>query len=418
MRSDESHFHHRLVTIPIMILVSISLVWMIFTQVDEVVRGRGKVIPSSQTKVLQHLEGGIVEEIFVKEGERVKKGDAIYRLKNAMFDSDSDKKAISLLAYKAKSQRLKAQIGFAELVFSEDIKEAMMAEDEENIYKQEMQHYHDELSTLEDKLKQSKLEKKQKSQRLVNLRNELKTANENLAISKKLLSQGATSKKQYLSELSKKQALSTQINSIKNDLPISEEKISEAQNKIKSFTSQTKSKWLKKLSEVETKIKQLSAEEQAQNDREERKMIVSPVNGVVKKLYFHTIGGIVKSGDRIAEITPIDDTLIIEARIKTNDRGQVVVGEKVSIEITAYNYAKFGLLSGELISISSDSFVDKNGGDYYEVKVKADKHGFSNDKPIMPGMVANINILTGKKTIMEYILKPLKDISRNALHEK
>ncbi len=418
MIEHESHFNHRLVTVPIMILMSLFLVWSIFTQVDEVVRGHGKVIPSSQTKILQHLEGGIVEKIFVKEGQKVKKGDPIYRLKNAMFDSDSNKKAISLLAYKAKRERLKAQIGFEKLIFSEDIEEAMMAEDEKNIYNQEMQHYHDELSTLQDKLKQSKLEKKQKAQRLENLKNELKTANENLSISKKLLKQGATSKKQYLTELSKKQALSTQISSLKSDLPIAQEKISESKNKIKSFTSQTKAKWLKKLSEVETKIKQLSAEEHAQNDREARKVVVSPVNGVVKKLYFYTIGGIVKSGDRIAEITPIDDTLIIEARIKTNDRGQVMVGQKVSIEITAYNYAKFGLLSGELISISSDSFVDKNGGDYYEVKVKADKHGFSSDKPIMPGMVANINILTGKKSIMRYLLKPLKDISRNALHEK
>ena len=415
---EEKSWNHRIVTLPIIIFSTLFILWTIFTQVDEVVRGQGKVIPSSQTKVLQHLEGGIVEEIFVKEGQEVKKGDAIYKLKNASSQSDSNKKEISLLAYKAQSQRLQAQVAFGKLTFSDDIKEANMAEDEKNIFRQEMQNFNDELSTLQDRLKQSKLEKKQKSSRLANLRTELKTASQNLAIVEKLVKKGAASKTQYLAELSKKQSLVTEITDIKNTIPIMIEKISESLNKIKSYKSETKSKWLKKLSEVQTKIKQLSEEKHAQSDREERKVVVSPVNGLVKKLYFHTIGGIIKSGDRIAEITPIDDNLVIEARIKTNDRGQVRIGQKVSIEITAYNYAKFGLLKGELISISSDSFSEKNGGDYYDVKVHADKHGFSTDKPIMPGMVSNINILTGKKSIFEYILKPLKDISRNALHEK
>ena len=415
---EENSWNHRIVTFPIILFSALFIAWTVFTEVDEVVRGEGKVIPSSQTKVLQHLEGGIVEDIFVKEGQEVKKGDAIYRLKNATSESDSNQKEISLLAYKAQSQRLQAQVAFGKLVFSKDIDDAMMSEGERNIFKQEMQNFKDELSTLKDRLSQSKLEKKQKSSRLANLRSELKTANENLTIVEKLVQKGAASKRQYLDELSKKQSLVTEITDIKNSIPIMKEKISESENKIKSFKSETKSKWLKKLTEVEIKIKQLSEEKHAQSDREERKVIVSPVNGLVKKLHFHTIGGIIKSGDRIAEITPIDDTLIIEAKIKTNDRGQVMIGQDVSIEITAYNYAKFGLLAGELIAISSDSFIDKNGGDYYEVKVQATKHEFASDKPIMPGMVSNINILTGKKTIFEYILKPLKDISRNALHEK
>jgi HlyD family secretion protein/adhesin transport system membrane fusion protein len=413
----EHGWNHRFVTLPIILFSTFFILWTIFTEVDEVVRGNGKVIPSSQTKVLQHLEGGIVEEIFVKEGQKVKKGAPIYKLKNASSQSDSNQKEISLLAYKAQSQRLQAQVDFSKLVFSEDI-DANLADSERNIFKSQMRNFNDELSTFKDRLSQSKLEKKQKSSRLANLRSELKTATENLAISEELVKKGAASKKQYLTELSKKQSLVTEITDIKSGIPIMGEKISESQNKIKSFKSETKSKWLKKLSDVETKIKQLSEEKNAQSDREERKVVISPVNGVVKKLYFHTIGGIIKSGDRIAEITPVDDNLVIEAKIKTNDRGQVVMGQDVSIEITAYNYAKFGLLEGNLISISSDSFVDKNGMDYYEVKVQALKHEFASDKPIMPGMVANINILTGKKTIFEYILKPLKDISKNALHEK
>jgi len=417
MMIEESGWNTRLVTFPIIVFCTLFITWTVFAEVNEVVRGDGKVIPSSQTKVLQHLEGGIVEELFVKEGQEVKKGEAIYRLKNATSQADSNQKKISLLAFKAQSLRLKAQIDFGKLVFPKEI-DAILSQSETNIFKEEMRNFNDELSTFKDRLSQSKLEKKQKVSRLENLRVELKTARENLAISENLVKKGAASKKQLLAELAKKQSLVTDITDIKNSIPIMSEKISELNNKIKSFKSEIKSKWLKKLSDIETKIKQLAEEKHAQSDREERKVIVSPVNGIVKKLYFHTIGGIIKSGDRIAEITPIDDNLVIEAKIKTNDRGQVVMGQEVSIEITAYNYAKFGLLEGNLISISSDSFVDKSGVDYYEVKVQALKHEFASDKPIMPGMVANINILTGKKTIFEYILKPLKDISKNALHEK
>jgi HlyD family secretion protein/adhesin transport system membrane fusion protein len=410
---DERSWNHRIVTLPIMAFMAVFIVWSIFSEVDEVVRGDGKVIPSSQTKVIQHLEGGIVDSIYVKEGQNVKKGDPIYRLKNASSQANSKKKEISLVSLSAEHKRVQAQVDFKDISQLVDLDDS-----QRDIFRQEMQNFDDEISGLKDKLSQSKLEKKQKSSRLKNLRNELKTASENLKISKSLLEKGAASKKQYLAELSKKQSLQTQISDIKSSIPIIDQKISEANNKIKSFRSQIKSKWLKKLSEIETKIKQLKEDKSAQKDRESRKVVTSPVNGIVQKLYFHTMGGIVKPGDRIAEITPVDDKLIIEAKIKTIDRGQVIVGQDVSIAITAYNYAKFGLLEGKLLSISPDSFSDKNGMSYYEVKVKADKYNFAKDKPILPGMVADINILTGKKTIFRYILKPLKDISKNALHEQ
>jgi HlyD family secretion protein/adhesin transport system membrane fusion protein len=179
-----------------------------------------------------------------------------------------------------------------------------------------------------------------------------------------------------------------------------------------------KTEWLKKLSEVEVKIASLKETEVASSDREKRQLITSPVDGIVKKLYFNTIGGIVKSGDRIAEITPIDDSLVIEAKIKTNDRGDLVVGQDVAIEISAYSYSKYGYLKGKLIYISPDSFSEQNGLSYYTVKIKADHYEVAKGKEILPGMMATIHIKTGKKTILEYILKPLKDIQKNALIEK
>ncbi len=414
----QKEWNYKIVVWPIMAFVSFFIFWSYFSEIDELVRGEGKVVPSSQTKILQHFEGGIVESIFVKEGDRVKSGSAIYKLKNLSSKSDLKQKEIELVALGAKKKRLQAQIEFKEEINFSDFTD-ISVENEKQIFKSEMKNFFEQKSMLQDKLDQSRLEKKQKSSKLLNLKSELKIAKENLSIIKKLLNKGATSKKKYLSELAKKQSLVTQTSDIKSSIPIITQKINENLTKMKSLNSEKKSLWLKEFAKVDIEYQKLLEKNRANDDREYRKIVTSPVNGVVKKLNFHTIGGIVKSGDQIAEITPMDDSLVIEGKIQTIDRGQIYTGQEVSIEVTAYNYAKYGLLKGKLISISPDSFVAQDGvNSYYKVRVKAKNYEFADDKPILPGMVANINILTGKKTVLEYLIKPLKDINRVALSEQ
>jgi HlyD family secretion protein/adhesin transport system membrane fusion protein len=212
--------------------------------------------------------------------------------------------------------------------------------------------------------------------------------------------------------------LITQIGTLKNDIPIINQQIKSAMTKMTTFKSEMKSKWLEELNECKIKAIKLKENQIASIDRESRQLITSPVNGVIKKLNFNTLGGIIKSGDNIVEITPLDDTLIIEAKIKSNDRGDLIVGQDVSIEISAYSYSKYGFLKGKLIFISPDSFTDSDNSSHYIVKVEAKNHKVAEGKEIIPGMVATIHIKTGKKTILTYILKPLKDISHNALIEK
>ncbi len=403
----------------IIIIVSIFLTWAYFAKVDEVVRGRGKVIPSSQTKIIQHLEGGIVEKIYVKEGDKVKKGSAIYRLKNAFSQSDLKVKEIDLFSLKVTKQRLESQIAFKKkLIFPKEMMNKKLVLDEIDIFNNEMKRYFEQNSILENKLFQARLEKKKAKQKLANLKTEYRIAQENLRIMDNLRKKGAASKQQYLNQLAKKQSLYTQVSDLKSSLEINTQKIEEASTNIYKFKSETKSKWLKELSDINLKIEKLKQKSEADEDREKRKVVVSPVDGIVKKLYFHTIGGIIKSGDRLAEITPIDDSLIIEAKIKTNDIAKVWVNQDVSIEITAYNYSKYGMIKGKVISISPDSFTDRDNSMYYLVRVKADHYEFAPDKLIVPGMVANINILTGKRTIMEYLLQPFIEVSKHAFTEK
>jgi membrane fusion protein, adhesin transport system len=171
------------------------------------------------------------------------------------------------------------------------------------------------------------------------------------------------------------------------------------------------------LNRVRVQMNKLLEKGKANTDRETRKVIVSPVNGKINKLYFYTVGGIIKPGDKVAEITPIGESLSIEAQIKTSDRAMIWEGQKVNVEITAFDFSKYGMLEGTLVSISPDSFSDEKGNSYYKIKVETTQASFSENEIVLAGMVANLNILTGKKSILEYILKPLKDIQSQSLKE-
>ena len=417
----ESRWNYRVVYIPIVLFMSVFLIYSYFAKLDEVVRASGRVIPSSQNQVIQHLEGGIVSKIYVKEGEIVEKGDKLYLLSQEFFTSDKNSKEMELLALNVKEKRLLA-LSQDKNSFKADkkaIKEIpSILSNEQNIFQNERDNYKKHLALLEDELEAKKLELIEKSTKLTNVQVELNIADENVKIQENLVKKGAASRKEYLLELAKKQSLYTSVESLKNSIPIIKEEIDKAKKKIQTFKYEAHTTFLKELSEVRLKIKKLNQSSSASDDRESRKLMVSPVKGVVNKLYFHTIGGIIKAGDKVAEITPLDDILIIEAKVNPKDRAQIYVDQNASVEITAYDYSKYGMLEGKVISISADSFVDNNNFIYYEVKIKTTKNSFGKDEIIRSGMLANVNILTGKKSILEYILKPIKDIKKNSLGEK
>ncbi len=418
---EEKKWNYYVSVIPIMLFFIAFISWATFSEVDEVVRGSGKVVPSGQTKILQNLEGGIVSDIRVKEGDTVKKGQIIYTLSNEFFKADLKSKEIDLLAFKASAIRLEASIDEKEEIsFPDELEEKIpdIIENEKKIFFEDLKNKKTKINITKDQLKQKEYKLKEAETKFENLSLELNLAQTNMQILESLYKKKVVSKKEYIGELSKKQNIVTKLSETRNSIPIIKEEIQEAQKKIQSVKSEIKTKYLEKYSSLKAEINKLIEKNKANTDRELRKHIASPVNGIINKLYFHTIGGIVKSGDKVAEITPLDDSLTIEARVATSSRAQIWAGQKVSVEITAYDFSKYGLLDGKLISISPDSFEDRNGNIYYLVKVKVDSNQFAPELPILPGMIANVNILTGKKTILQYIIKPLKDISNNALGEK
>ena len=417
---EEKDWNYYTTVMPIMLFFIIFLSWAAFSQIDETIKGTGKVVPSGQTKVIQNLEGGIVSAILVNEGDNVKKGDTIYNLSNAFFSADSITKEIDLLTFQAILIRLDALIENKTVVdFPEELKQKIpeIVENETKIFYEDLENNQRKIEIARDQFNQKDYKLRETKIRFNNLSIELNLAMENMKILDELLNKKVASRKEYIAELSKKQSIVTQIEETRNSIPILQEELEEARKKIASAESENKSKLLSKYTEVKTEINKLVEKNKANADREQRKSVISPVNGIINKLYFYTEGGIVKPGDKLAEITPIEDNLTIEAKIKSSDRAFIWEGQDVSIEITAYDFSRYGLLNGKLISISPDSFEDKNGSIYYIAKINADVNSFGEELPILPGMVANVNILTGKKTVLEYILKPLKDIRKNALSE-
>ena len=418
---EETKWNYYVSVVPIMLFFVAFITWASFSEIDEVVRGSGKVIPSSQTKTLQNLEGGIIANINVKEGESVQKGDVIYTLSNEFFKADLRSKEIDLLAFKASATRLKASIDEKTSVsFPKEMQEKIpdIIENEKRIFQEDLRNKNTKIEIARDQLKQKEFKLKEAQTKFDNLSLELNLAQVNMKILENLYKKKVVSKKDYIQELGKKQSIVTKLSQTRNSIPIIQEEIEEAKGKIKSVKSEIRTKHLSRYSALKAEINKLIEKNKANTDRELRKDVISPVNGVINKLHFYTIGGIVKPGDKLAEITPIEDALTIEAKIRTSDRAFIWSGQDVSVEITAYDFSKFGLLNGKLVSISPDSFEDRNGNIYYITKIKADVNQFAPDLPILPGMIANVNILTGKKTILEYIIKPLKNIGKNALIEQ
>lgn len=418
---QESRFNYYRVVIPIMLFVTSFFIWAYFAEIDEVVKAQGKVIPSSQIKNLQHLEGGIISEILVSEGERVKEGQLLYKIKNQFFKSQIVESEIEILANQAKYMRISALLEEKKiLLLSDEIQKRIpdVYKNEHSIFQEIQNKMHHQIDILSDQLSQKKSQLRELEIRLENLTIEYGLARDNMKIQESMRKKQVISEEKYLQHLSNKQKIFTQLEETRYTIPSIKSEIEEYTSKIANEKSKIRSELFKELGEVAVEIEKLQESIKTYRDRELRTGIISPVSGVVNKLNYHTIGGIIKAGESVAEISPIEDELMIEAKVKASDRAYIFPSQEVSIEVTAYNFARYGMISGELIGISPDSTLDeKSGESYYTLRIRANRYEFDENSPILVGMTVNVSILTDKRTILEYILKPVRDIGYRAFKE-
>lgn len=399
------------------------ILWAGLANIDEVTRGDGKAIPSSRLQKIQNLEGGIITEVFIREGQVVNAGDPLLRLDDTRFASNVGETEADRLALLSRIERLNAEINGQELVLSEEItmQAPKIAAGEKELYNSRRQQLHNEISGLEEQLIQRQQELRDFSAKEIQFRNSLGLLQQEIKMSEPLIAEGAISKVEVLRLRRAEVETRGQLDSIKLSIPRAESAIKESENKIEETRSRYKSEALSQLSEAQTSLNKIEATGKALEDRVNRTLVVSPVRGIVQQVLVNTIGGVIQPGSDLVEIVPLDDKLLVEAKIRPQDIAFLHPGQDAIIKLTAYDYTIYGGLKGQLEQISPDTVTDKEGNSFYIIRLRTDKNYLGTvDKPllIIPGMVASVDIITGKKTILSYLLKPIIRAKAEALRER
>ena len=400
------------------------LLWANFAVIDEVTKGDGKAIPSSKIQKIQNLEGGIVSEMFVKEGQIVEAGAPLIRLDDTRFASNVGETEADRLSMLLRVERLSAEVDDRPLNFPEDVLKAVpgQAKSEESLYISRRQQLHDEIGGLQEQLIQRQQELREFSSKQAQYRQQLGLQRQEINMSEPLVAQGAVSPVEVLRLKRAEVETRGQLDATTLAIPRAESAIKEVQRKIDETRGKFRSEALTQLNEARTDLNKAQATGKALEDRVSRTLVTSPVRGIVNKLLVNTIGGVIQPGSDMVEIVPLDDTLLVEAKIRPQDIAFLHPGQEAIVKFTAYDYTIYGGLKAKLEQIGADTITDEDKKTtYYIIKVRTERsHLGTDEKPllIIPGMVASVDIITGKKSVLSYLLKPIIRARAEALHER
>ncbi|WP_332765865.1 HlyD family type I secretion periplasmic adaptor subunit [Pseudomonas koreensis] len=400
------------------------MLWANFAVIDEVTKGDGKAIPSSKIQKIQNLEGGIVSELFVKEGQIVEAGAPLIRLDDTRFASNVGETEADRLSMLLRVERLSAEVDDRPLSFPEDVLKAVpgQAKSEESLYISRRQQLHDEIGGLQEQLIQRQQELREFSSKQAQYRQQLGLQRQEINMSEPLVAQGAVSPVEVLRLKRAEVETRGQLDATTLAIPRAESAIKEVQRKIDETRGKFRSEALTQLNEARTDLNKAQATGKALEDRVSRTLVTSPVRGIVNKLLVNTIGGVIQPGSDMVEIVPLDDTLLVEAKIRPQDIAFLHPGQEAIVKFTAYDYTIYGGLKAQLEQIGADTITDEDKKTtYYMIKVRTERsHLGTDEKPllIIPGMVASVDIITGKKSVLSYLLKPIIRARAEALHER
>lgn len=420
---DELPLHRHLQFLTIVGCIFVFLIWASFAKIDQVARGEGKVIPSSQIQEIQHQEGGTVEAIMVKEGSRVEIGQVLLRLSNVGAQSDLGASEQKYGGLQAKIVRLQAEASNLEPDFPEALKTAVpeSVSQEMSTFRSNKLRLDSELSVLRSQLNQRQQEVNEITTKISDINRVIGLAQDEINMIRPLVERGSAPKRDMLQMDQNMAQHSTELNGLRAALPRARSAVEEANARLRDATTQFRATAQGELAQTQLDMQTIGQTLGGLEDRKARTEIRSPVDGIVKDLRTNTVGGVVKPGDTVAEIVPTNDNLLVEARIRPSDIAFIYPGQKAMIKLTAYDFSVYGGLPGEVADISADSITDEKGNSFYRVKVRTNMTTIRHDGqelPIIPGMVATADILTGERTIMEYMLKPLMKTVDSAMRER
>lgn len=388
------------------------VVWASLAEIDEITRGDGDVIPYGQNQIIQNLEGGIVEAILIEEGQVVKAGETILKIKNVQSTSQSRTNQMKYYELEAKRMRLFSEANSVpfkdsksdDVYFSNQIRLAKRLYNSDKI---EYTAKDDSFISLINQKKQSLTEAKA---RVRSLEKSLEFVTEEIEMTAPMVQEGIKSKVDFLK-------LKREANGIENDIEgarLSLPRLLSAVREIRSKRKEAKHKFInqskKELNEVIAELSRLQTQQIAFTDQVNRTMVKSPVDGIVQKLFVNTVGGVIKPGADLVEIVPTNKRLFLEIKIKPSDIAFIHPGAEAKVKVSAYDYAIHGGLMGKVVNISPDTITDKKDNTFYLIHVTTDRNYLGTDEHplnIIPGMTVSVDIITGQKTVMQYILKPI-----------
>jgi adhesin transport system membrane fusion protein len=399
-------------------LFFVLMVWASFAPVDRIVRAEGRIIASGRAQIVQHLEGGIVNEIMVHEGQAVQAGQVLMRLSDVQANSSVKQGQSRVQALKAQQARLTAEAeGLAQPVFGEGIPTELQ-QSEMSIFRERASRVTSEQAALRQQISQRQAELVEAHSRSKNLSVELELARKQATLMDGLLRRGAASQMEQLEAQGRAERLRTSLNDVVNSVPRLQSAIGESTARLNEGISRWRSDARSELSQVTADLARFEFAVDGDEDRLSRTEVRAPMAGFVNRLYFNTVGGVAKSGEPILEITPSDGAFAVEARVRPDDRASLRPGLPTRVLIGAYDYAVYGSLSGKLVEVSADTLPDEHGQRYYRVLIETEAaQGRLAQEVIMPGMTARADVVLGQRSVMSYLLSPLLRFKAQALRE-
>ena len=399
------------------------LTWANFALIDEIARGDGEIIPSGENQMIQNLEGGIVEEIMVLEGQEVNKGDILLKIDNKKSASSYSSNAIKADALQAKIARLRAESKGQKFSVTPELqaKLPLIVENEKSLYDTNKRQLNSKLNALKERLSQKRQELNEAKSQLSHLKSSKEMIETEVSMTEPMVKKGVRSKIDFLKLKREANEIASKYDATNKSIPRLRSAIKEVQSTIEETKYMFKSEAKIKRNEAISELRTLRHTSTALEDQVSRTVVKSPMNGIVQKLFVHTLGGVLKPGQDIMEIVPSDTNLLVEVKIKPADIAFIYYGQKAIVKFSAYDFSIYGGLDGEVVHISADTIKDEKDNVFYSVRIKTDVNYLGDENKqlkIIPGMTVNVDIITGQKSVLDYILKPILKTKQYTFSER
>lgn len=404
-------------------LIIAFLLWAGVARVDEITRGQGQVVPSINAQIVQSLEGGILQELLVHEGDLVKKGQVLLRISDVMFASEERGTEAKFSSLQIKKARLEAEAASKPFSVPAELKEKTpkIAANEEALHISRQKELENALSMINQKIARNESELQELKVQMSRDSQNVGLLQQELTITSKMVAQNAVPK---IEEIRLRRELSNaqgSLNAGKERQSGLQAALDSAKKELEDQKDKFRSQVLGELNEVETELSGLQESLKTMGDRVDRAEVRSPVDGVVNNIAIKTIGGVIEPAMKVAEIVPVGDDLKITAKVTPDQIAFLKLGQPARVRITAYDSQRYGFLTGKLTRIGANSVSDSEGNTFFDIEVQTDESHLGTKEhplPITPGMVAQVDVITGKRTILMALLRPVLRMKDRALTER